>query len=119
MGGNLVPDGIGYIDDNSTTPNNFYLSTTYPMWSVEKLTPVDYDPTQDQNLPPVYKLFSSRQLKDAELSSMFSDIEFVSVTNCWRTPPTRFLMTSPTSRSPLACFTPAGLSGQLLPWKCL
>jgi len=79
--GNLVPDGIGYIDDNSTTPNNFYLSTTYPMWSVEKLTPVDYDPTQDQNLPPVYKLFSSRQLKDAELSSMFSDIESVSVTN--------------------------------------
>ena len=73
--GNLVPDGVGYIDDNSTTPNNFYLSTTYPMWSVEKLTPVDYDPTQDQNLPPVYKLFSSRQLKDAELSSMFSDIE--------------------------------------------
>jgi len=79
--GNLVPDGVGYIDDNSTTPNNFYLSTTYPMWSVEKLTPVDYDPTQDQNLPPVYKLFSSRQLKDAELSSMFSDIESVSVTN--------------------------------------
>jgi len=79
--GNLVAEGIGYKDDNSTTPNNFYLSTNYPMWSVEKLTPVDYDLTQDQNLPPVFKLFSSHQLTDTELAAMFSDIELVSVTN--------------------------------------
>jgi len=79
--GNLVAEGIGYKDDNSTTPNNFYLSTNYPMWSIEKLTPVDYDPTRDQDLPPVFKLFSSHQLTDTELASMFSEIELVSVTN--------------------------------------
>jgi len=82
VSGNLLPDGIGYYgDSNAVTPNNFYLSDNYPMWSVEKLTPVDYSSTLDHSLPPVYKLFSSHPLSSSELAKMFSNIESASVTN--------------------------------------
>lgn len=79
--GELIPKGIGYESKSTVTPNNFYLSPKYPMWSVEKLTPVDYNKALDTDLPTVYKLFSSRPLSNTELSTMFSDIKSVSVTN--------------------------------------
>lgn len=79
--GELISEGIGYNNNSTITPNNFYLSPTYPMWSVEKLTPVDYNRVLDTNLPPVYKLFSSHPFSSTELSTMFSDIKSVSVTN--------------------------------------
>merc|ERR1711892_529187 len=73
--------GIGYSDNSTSTPNNFYLSNNYPMWSVEKLTPVDYNPAEDQNIPSVYKLFSSHPLSSAELSTMFTTTQSVSSTS--------------------------------------
>jgi len=79
--GTLIPGSIGYNDNSSITPNNFYLSTTSPMWSVEKLFPVDYDPSTDNNLPPVYKLFSHKPLTSTELSTLFSSINSVSVSD--------------------------------------
>eukprot|EP00092_Neocalanus_flemingeri_P058364 GFUD01069545.1.p1 GENE.GFUD01069545.1~~GFUD01069545.1.p1 ORF type:complete len:241 (+),score=83.00 GFUD01069545.1:26-724(+) len=78
--GELTPQGIGYQDNSFSTPNNFYLSSTSPMWSVEKLTPVDYNPITDNNLPPVYKLFSNRPLTSTELSTMFSSVHSVMAT---------------------------------------
>jgi len=79
--GDLVPHSMGYKVNSSLTPNNFYLSTSSPMWSVEKLTPVDYNPSVDNNLPPVYKLFSPKQLTSTELSKLFSSIKSVSVSD--------------------------------------
>ena len=79
--GDLIPQAVGYKDNSSSTPNNFYLSPTSPMWSVEKLSPVDYNRNTDNHLPPVFKLFSSRPLTSTELSTMFSTIHSVSVTD--------------------------------------
>ena len=79
--GELIPEGVGYSDNSSSTPNNFYLSNNYPMWSVEKLIPVDYNPAEDQNIHSVYKLFSSHTLSSAELSTMFTNTQSVSSTS--------------------------------------
>ena len=46
--GELIPEGIGYSDNSTSTPNNFYFFNNYPMWSVEKLTPVDYNPAEER-----------------------------------------------------------------------
>jgi len=49
--------------------------------SVAQLSPVDFNPSKDTNLSPVFKVFSKRPLIDSELSTMFSSIESVNVTN--------------------------------------
>jgi len=79
--GELISQGAGYTD-NSVTPNNFYLPpSTHPMWSIERLTPVDYDPRKDTNLPTVYKLFSPHSLSPAELATIFSSIKTIRETS--------------------------------------
>jgi len=79
--GDLIPQAVGYEDNSSSTPFNFYLSPTFPMWSVEKLSPVDYNRITDSNLPSVFKLYSPLPLTSIELSTMFSTIDSVSVTD--------------------------------------
>merc|ERR1719508_5350 len=77
--GDLIPEGIGYKDNSSSTLTNFYLSPTSV--SVAKLSPVDYNPLTDNNLPPVFKVFSTRLLTSTELSTMFSSIQSVIVSD--------------------------------------
>ena len=79
--GDLIPQGIGYKDNSSSTLTNFYLSPTSPLVSVAKLSPVDYNPLTDNNLPPVFKVFSTRLLTSTELSTMFSSIQSVIVSD--------------------------------------
>jgi len=76
--GELIPQGIGY-SDNSSTLTNFYLSHNSTLVSVAKLSPVDYNPSTDRFLPPVFKVFSTKPLAPHELSTMFSSIFSVSV----------------------------------------
>jgi len=78
--GELIPQGIGY-SDSSTTFTNFFLTPTNPLVSVAKLSPVDYNPVKDKDLPPVFKVFSTRPLSSTELSTMFSNIHSVNVTD--------------------------------------
>eukprot|EP00090_Calanus_glacialis_P045532 TRINITY_DN8508_c1_g1_i1.p1 TRINITY_DN8508_c1_g1~~TRINITY_DN8508_c1_g1_i1.p1 ORF type:complete len:491 (-),score=175.50 TRINITY_DN8508_c1_g1_i1:35-1507(-) len=78
--GEFIPHGIGY-SDNSTTNTNFFLSPTNHLVSIAKLSPVDYNPAKDTNLPSVFKVFSTRPLSSTELSIMFSNIHSVNVTD--------------------------------------
>jgi len=73
--GNLI------LNENITTTTNFFLSPTNHLVSVAQLSPVDFNPSKDTNLSPVFKVFSKRPLTDSELSTMFSSIESVNVTN--------------------------------------
>jgi len=73
--GNLIPR------ENVSTTTNFFLSPTNHLVSIAKLSPVDFNPSKDTNLSPVFKVFSKRPLTDTELSTMFSNIESVNVTN--------------------------------------
>ena len=63
-------------DPSDFTTTNFYLSAESDLVSTSRLSPVDYDPTRDTELPPVYKLFSRREFTSAELDTMFTDITF-------------------------------------------
>ena len=67
---------VFWQDDSSFTTTNFYLSPTSDIVSIAKLTPVDYKPGEDDNLPSVYKIFSKREFSDSELHEMFTDINF-------------------------------------------
>jgi len=79
--GELVPEEAGYKNqDFVVTPNNFYLSDDYPMWSIEKLTPVDYNLPEDVDLPPVYRIFSVKPLSDNQLNTLFTNVTSVVVT---------------------------------------
>jgi len=78
--GELKPQGIGY-GDNSSTLTNFYISPTSTLVSIAKLTPVDYNPSKDKSLPPVFKVFSTRELTSLELSTMFSSVHSINVFN--------------------------------------
>jgi len=74
--GNLIPEAVGFKEGSSYTTTNFYLSDDSDIVSIAKLSPVDYNPDLDDNLPSVYKIFSKREFTETELSSMFSDIKF-------------------------------------------
>jgi len=74
--GNLIPEAVGFKEGSSYTTTNFYLSDDSDIVSIAKLSPVDYKPDVDDNLPSVYKIFSKRELTESEVASMFSDIRF-------------------------------------------
>jgi len=74
--GNLIPEAVGFKEGSSYTTTNFYLSDDSDIVSIAKLSPVDYNPDLDDNLPSVYKIFSKREFTETELSFMFSDIKF-------------------------------------------
>jgi len=69
------------LQDNITTTTNFFLSPTNYLVSLAKLSPVDFNPAKDNNISPVFKVFSKRPLIDTELSTLFSSIESVNVTS--------------------------------------
>lgn len=77
--GELVPSSLGFSDQDSFTSTNFFLSTSSNMASTSKLSPVDYRGPEDDNLPPVVKIFSLRPLEEEELSKMFSPMHKVVV----------------------------------------
>jgi len=74
--GELIPSAVGFKADSSFTTTNFYLSPTSDIVSIAKLTPVDYKPGEDDDLPSVYKIFSKRKFSESELNEMFTDINF-------------------------------------------
>ena len=55
----------------SFTTTNFFLSDSSNIVSISQLTPVDYTPGSDDNLAPVFKIFSKKELSQDELSKMF------------------------------------------------
>jgi len=73
--GDLVPAEIGFKDGSSYTTTNFYLSDSSNIVSIARLSPVDYRPG-DEELHPVYKIFSKKELTHEELSRMFKKIKF-------------------------------------------
>ena len=58
-------------DGASFTTTNFFLSDSSNIVSIAQLTPVDYTPGTDDSLPPVFKIFSKKELSQDELSKMF------------------------------------------------
>ena len=71
------PEAFGFKDPATFTSTNFFLSPNSVIVSVSKLSPVDYNPSKDDAIPPVFKIFSTRVLSTTELSNMFAGIEFV------------------------------------------
>ena len=89
--GDLVPTEIGFKviefsthaifylslhqDGSSYTTTNFYLSDSSNIVSIARLSPVDYKPG-DEELHPVYKIFSKKEFTKEQLSKMFKKIKF-------------------------------------------
>lgn len=77
--GELVPSAIGFKDGASFTTTNFFLSDSSNIVSIAQLTPVDYTPGTDDSLPPVFKIFSKKELSQDVISKMFRNIKFTHV----------------------------------------
>ena len=77
----LNVSSLGVAAADWETSHYFFVAPEFPVWSVETMTPVDYSPERDAELPPVYRLFSHQPLTEAALSKMFSSIRHVSETD--------------------------------------
>ena len=71
----------GELSSQFSTLTNFFLSEENYLVSLAKLSPVDFDPSSDMPILPVYKVFSTRPLSDKELSLIFKSVETVNVTS--------------------------------------
>ena len=78
--GDLNTSSLGLAEAELLTSHYFYPSSTFPVWSVETMTPVDYSEA-DTELPSVHRLFSHLPLSEEILDTMFTSIEEVSETD--------------------------------------
>ena len=69
---NLTSLGVG--ENHRPTSHYIFVSRQLPFWSVELMTPVDYDPQSDEELEPVYRLFSHSPLSRDTISAVFSSV---------------------------------------------
>ena len=72
--GELNTSGPGLSQTDFFTSHYIYLSSTFPVWSVETMTPVDYSEA-DTDLPSVHRLFSHQPLSEDILLSLFRSID--------------------------------------------
>jgi len=77
--GELLPSALNFTDLPSFTTSNFFLSPSNNLAAISKLSPVDYKGPEDDQLPPVYKMFSSRPLEKEDLDKLFTPIHKVIV----------------------------------------
>merc|ERR1719431_1442420 len=70
--GTFLPQAV-----NSSTRINFFLSPSSPIVSISPLTPVDL--REGEELPSVYKVFSTRPLAREELDPLFSPLHSIQV----------------------------------------
>ena len=75
--GQLNLTSLGLTADHLTTSHYIFVSEELPFWSVELMTPVDYEPSTDLGLVPVYRLFSHLPLTEHTISEVFSSVEEV------------------------------------------
>ena len=78
--GDLNTSALGLAKFDLLTSHYFYPASSFPVWSVETMTPVDYSEA-DSSLPPVYRLFSHHPLSQEILDTLFTRIEEVSDTD--------------------------------------
>ena len=72
--GRLNLTSLGVTEHHRPTSHYIFVSGELPFWSVELMTPVDYDPEPDQELVPVYRLFSHSPLSRDTISAVFSSV---------------------------------------------
>jgi len=77
--GQLNHSVLGFSDADSCPQTHFFLSPSLAFASVAKLSPVDYRGPEDENLPPLYKVFSSRKLSEEEIHTLFTSVNMVEV----------------------------------------
>ena len=65
----------------SETHHYIFLSSSFPVWSIETMTPVDYDPSHDDQMQSVYRLFSHHPVPRDFLEIIFNNITHVSTTD--------------------------------------
>ena len=78
--GDLNFSSLGLSDADLLTSHYFYPASTFPVWSVETMTPVDYSDA-DTDLPSVHRLFSHQSLTEEILDTLFTRIEEVTETD--------------------------------------
>ena len=78
--GDLNTSSLGLSNADLLTSHYFYPSSTFPVWSVESMTPVDYSEAET-DLPSVHRLFSHQPLTEETLETLFTKIEEVSETD--------------------------------------
>ena len=79
--GELNLTAMGILPSDLITSHYFHLSPTYPVWSVEKMTPVDFNDDDENDLKSVYRLFSHAPVDDNFLQTIFVKINDVSRTD--------------------------------------
>ena len=79
--GELNLTAMGILPSDLKTSHYFHLSPTFPVWSVEKMTPVDFNDDDENDLKPVYRLFSHAPVDDNFLQTIFVKINDVSRTD--------------------------------------
>ena len=72
--GQLNLTTLGVTEHHHLTSHYIFVSHEVPYWSVELMTPVDYDPELDQELVPVYRLFSHTPLSRDTIKAVFSSV---------------------------------------------
>merc|ERR1712029_490688 len=65
----------------SETHHYIFLSSSFPVWSIETMTPVDYDISQDDQMQSVHRLFSHHPVPREFLEIIFNNITHVSTTD--------------------------------------
>ena len=70
--GSLNYSALGVTSDWAQTENFFFVDPAEPIASIGRLTPVDFNPGVDINLPTVYKIFSRSDLTKSEIVKYFS-----------------------------------------------
>jgi len=73
--GRLNVTGLGVTADHHLTSHYIYVSPDLPFWSVELMTPVDFEPSRDVQLSPVYRMFSHLPPSEETIAAVFSSVE--------------------------------------------
>ena len=79
--GELNLTALGIHSSDLQTSHYFLLSPTFPVWSVEKMTPVDFSDDDEDGLKPVFRLFSHTPVDEDFLQTIFLEINEVSRTS--------------------------------------
>ena len=73
--GQLNLTTLGLTEHHHPTSHYIFVSPQVPFWSVELMTPVDFDPQLDEDLGPVYRLFSHSPLSQDTIRAVFSSVQ--------------------------------------------
>ena len=72
--GRLNLSSLGVTGGHHPTSHYIFVSEELPFWSVELMTPVDYEPARDFGLEQVYRLFSPLPLTQETLTAVFTSV---------------------------------------------